>query len=141
MLNVIMNILVSYLCPIYNDIIVQCKVSVTGQSELSSTLIEHWYTSVVSVLQTAASQFIQSVPATCYKSWWNEELDILKTKAINSHKLWCSSGQPRQGPVFDLKNKDKLIYKNRIKAVKNMEDLSISDSLHECLLQKSSNQF
>jgi hypothetical protein len=76
-----------------------------------------------------------------FKSWWSDELKSLKSKAISSHKLWESAGKPKQGPIFEIKIKDKLTYKNEIRKSKDMEDACISDTLHEALLNKSNNAF
>ena len=43
--------------------------------------------------------------------------------------------------MFDLKKRDKLNYKREIRQSKNREEACISDSLHEALLNKSSNMF
>ena len=60
---------------------------------------------------------------------------------MQSYKIWESAGKPRNGHIFDLKNKDRLSYKNEIRKAKTNENACISDLLHEALLHKSCTSF
>lgn len=134
------NYTCNLLYPIYNDILYY-TASPTQCSELSEALVESWYNSIVHVMQDAANIYIQAVPDNCYKSWWNEDLKNLKSRAMQSHNIWEVAGKPKHGPLFDIKTKDKLSYKQQIRHAKDSEDKCISNSLHETLLSKSTGAF
>jgi len=65
-----------------------------------SECIESSYITLVSVLQTAANNFVPKCQKRFFKFWWDEELKILKDVATESNKIWKSVGKPRQGPIF-----------------------------------------
>ena len=52
------------------------------------------------------------------KSFWNNNLSGLKKNSLYAHKLWISSGKPKQGPVWELFKKGKGLYKLEIKKAK-----------------------
>jgi hypothetical protein len=131
----------NYLYPIYSDIVRFNDSYIIEQSNLDEIDVENWYASIVDVLQTAANYFVPAVPDNTFKSWWSVDLKNLKSKAMQSHKIWESAGKPKHGPLFDLKTRDKLAYKQEIRQSKNKEDACVSDSLHEALLNKSNNIF
>ena len=75
------------------------------------------------------------------KSWWDPELDTLKSQAILSHKLWLEGGKPRFGSLYSKRTQDKLLYKNATNQRKIEEKLRVSSDLHDSLLNKKSGVF
>ena len=59
-----------------------------------------------------------------YKFWQNQELDLLKEKAISSNKVWKAAGKPHSGPIFQQRKSDKLAYKFKIREGKENERFS-----------------
>ena len=70
------------------------------------------------------------------KFWWDEALDELKKASMLSHKLWVDAGKPRNGTIFQKRTRDKLAYRALIKERKESEKSSISNELHDLLLNK-----
>ena len=129
----------SFLYPIYNDIMQ--FTSSDECPELGTAIVDQYYARIISVLKSAELMFIPNVPSNLFKSWWSEDLRNLKAKAVQSHRIWEMAGKPKHGQAFDLKAKDKLLYKKEIRESKNREIDSVTDSLHETLLNKSSTKF
>ena len=99
------------------------------------------YESIVSGLSSCADSFITKHKKSFLKFWWDQELNILKEKSINSNKIWKAAGKPHTGPVYTPKKFDKLAYKLRLRQGFNSEKLSFSNDLHEALSHKSGNDF
>ena len=104
-------------------------------------LIERWYNKVVSSLICASDIFIPRLKCGVLKNWWDIELEELKSKAILSHRRWVDCGKPRNGDIFNERTRDKFVYKSLIQKRKLQEKETISNELHDCLLQKNSNAF
>ena len=60
-----------------------------------------------------------------YKFWWNQELDLLKEKAVSSNKVWKVAGKPHSGPIFQERKSDKFAYKIKIRESKEMSSSAI----------------
>ena len=123
--------------PIYNEVIERLSLN----EQLMNEEIEQVYAALVNALILAADQCIPSMPQNTLKHWWNSDLTKLKKQSIESHNLWLTSGKPKCGPIFDSKNKNKLLYKLAIKKEKIQSDGRISDQLQESLLLKNSINF
>ena len=67
------------------------------------------------------------------KSWWNDELNILKHNTILSHDAWRSAGKPTNGALFQAKKHDKYAYKLAIRKFKHDNCNTINDSLLNAL--------
>jgi len=78
-------------------------------------VIENVYNDIVTLLVDAANDYVPCKKQNFYKYWWDEELKLLKSASINSHRVWVESGKPRTGDIFDAKAKAKLLYKNCVK--------------------------
>ena len=70
------------------------------------------------------------------KFWWNQELNELK-KAKVSHRDWVLSRKPKQEFISDLRKKDRYTYRHKIRQEQAKEKLSITNSLHEALMNKN----
>ena len=73
------------------------------------------YDRTVNALQECADLYIPKHKKGYYKCWWNQELDLLKEKAISSNKVWKAAGKPHSGPIFQQRKSDKLAYKIKIR--------------------------
>ena len=58
------------------------------------------YDRTVNALQECADLHIPKHKKGYYKFWWNQELDLLKEKAVSSNKVWKATGKPHSGPIF-----------------------------------------
>ena len=58
-----------------------------------------------------------------------------------SHQLWVDAGKPRNGTIFQKRTRDKLAHRALIKERKESEKTSISNELHDLLLNKNTNSF
>lgn len=105
------------------------------------SLIDVMYDKIIDALQTCTAATVPSCKQNFFKFWWNQELDCLKERSIESHKLWKAAGRPRAGPIFDRRTKDRCAYRLAIK--KNQSDSTefYSNELHEALLSKQGNNF
>ena len=103
--------------------------------------IEDWYQRIVAAFHKAATLFIPKVQSSALKFWWDEALDELKKASMLSHQLWVDAGKPRNGTIFQKRTRDKLAYRALIKERKESEKSSISNELHDLLLNKNTNSF
>ena len=60
-----------------------------------------------------------------YKFWWSEGLKIAKAASVESNNVWKAVGKPRQGPVFDKRNKCRLAYRQLIREEEKREKIDI----------------
>ena len=74
-----------------------------------------YYNEIGHALYVAACVTIPQIKQNFYKYWWDEELNQLKDKAIESFNLWFAFGKPRNGKEYDDMRQDKLSYKYAIK--------------------------
>jgi hypothetical protein len=139
----------SLLYPIYDEIVSYVAYEGTDcLNKLNPVIddsfkadIENLYVRSVQALLSASRSCIPCIPQHGLKSWWSSDLTEFKKKSIASHQLWLCSGEPKEGLLFQNKNKDKLNYKLAIKRCKKDADLAVSDQLHESLANKDSNCF
>ena len=76
-----------------------------------------------------------------YKFWWGEELKIAKAQSVESNNIWKAVGKPRQGLVFEKRNKYRLAYQQLIREEQKREKLSYTNDLHDALLKKDGRTF
>lgn len=103
--------------------------------------INFFYDQIVNILRDCAAITVPAHSKQFYKFWWNQELDCLKEKAIEDHKLWKSVGKPRGGPISDKYRASKLTYKMRIRESKQKQDSMYTNELHEALTAKQGPAF
>jgi len=63
------------------------------------------YDHIVTAINTAANVYVPKRKKNFYKFWWDEEINLLKDKSIESNKLRKAAGKPRNGPIFDKRQK------------------------------------
>lgn len=107
----------------------------------ASTQINKLYEHIVSALSTAADRTIVKRKNNFYKFWWDQELDLLKSQAIESFQIWVTAGRPRAGPFFVAMKKDKLAYKRTIKSKEHEAKHAFTNSLDEALMNKNYQSF
>jgi hypothetical protein len=104
-------------------------------------LLNYVYDNLIDILRYCASLSVPERRKNFYKFWWDQELDHLKEEATKSHKLWKTTGRPRNGPCFDKYRSDKLAYKLRIRRSQQDETSEYSNDLHEALVHKEGSNF
>ena len=137
-----------------NDIIRSCienniSCRLSGQAEEANTqefvrmesVINECYNQIVNILCGAADQTIPKVKVNTLKFWWDQELRALKQQSIQVDKDWKQAGCPRSGPIFLAYNNIKRTYKQKIREKKKEESVTITNELHDCLMQKNVSQF
>jgi len=93
--------------------------------------------SIVCGLLQASSLSIPKRKHNYCKYWWDEELMLLKEKAIQSFNMWASVGKSRNETVFDNMRRDKANYKRAISGIKKKSRANeFSDSLIRCLTEQ-----
>jgi hypothetical protein len=116
---------------------VQCRWSYTD----IATCMNQYYNCIVNALYNASCSTIPRKKHSFYKYWWDEELTLLKDKAIQSFNTWTAVGKPRTGVVFDVMRRDKATYKLAIKTKQQNSVNEFSDSLNDALLHKDMESF
>ena len=72
---------------------------------------------------------------------WKEFTSDLYDISRDAYFLWRDSGSPRQGMLFDMKNRTKARFKGAMRFIKNNEDTLKKDSLARKLLSKNDKEF
>ncbi len=103
--------------------------------------IDSLYNDVVDMLNYYAECYVPKRSSSFFKFWWDEELNLLKSKAVESCALWRSVGRPRSGYIFNNYRADKQSYKRAIDDHKCNESLLYSNELHDSLLEKQGSRF
>ena len=91
--------------------------------------IEQFYMDIICALFEASCAAIPRKKYNFYKYWWDEELVLLKDKAIQSFNLWTALFKPHVGNVFDDMRMDKRRYKLAIKSKEKVAADQFSNSL------------
>ena len=99
--------------------------------------IDCLYSNLVDILKHSAELHVPLRYKSYYKFWWSEELSCLKDNAIKSNNIWKDAGQPRSGPIADLRN----IYKKMLYSEKQAETRYYTNDLHDALMTKSGDRF
>ena len=103
--------------------------------------IETTYSKLINALDKAANNTVPRLRVGALKYWWDQELEALKENSITSHRTWLEAGKPNSGPLFDDKKTHKYAYRNALRNKQKRESNEISNSLHDCLLNKDQNSF
>lgn len=103
--------------------------------------IEQIYEQLVSSLNQAATQNIPSCKSDFFKHWWSQENSELKIKSCSTHSDWVNAGKPLHGPYYNAKRTAKAAYKKCIKDKQQFERETVSNDLHDALVNKSTAGF
>ena len=104
-------------------------------------LIKRFYPLIVDALNSAASCTVTRTRGNQAKHWWTEELQQLKARSIESHRMWKDANRPRTGLLYEVYKRDKYSYKLQIKAEKSLSELTVTSDLHDALCNKDVNGF
>ena len=99
------------------------------------------YNDMISSLVDIADKIIPKRKVNFLKYWWNEEGTLLKNDSIETHRLWIENGRPNTGPIYENKNKARNRYRFYIRQNKNSEMSTVSNILHDALIQKDGGSF
>ena len=103
-------------------------------------ILEQYYCDI----QTAVIRAESCLPKTnpnIQRSFWNDELESLKTDSLDCHNHWKNSGSPRSGVIFECKNNCYYRYKSALRKAKAAEEKRKSDGLYSNLLDKNKVSF
>jgi hypothetical protein len=89
----------------------------------------------------AARYHVPLVAKDAIKFWWNEEMRDLKHAAVVANRKWIALGRPKQGPIFEDRQKTRRLYRLRIKVNKKEKNIVYTNDLHDALVRKDSNRF
>jgi hypothetical protein len=103
--------------------------------------IESMFACLSDSLNCAANYVIPVFRSDFLKYWWNQELDELKSNSCSTHSIWLDAGRPMYGPIYDAKRRAKAAYKTCIRNNQKLEQQSVSNDLHDALIQKSTSCF
>ena len=78
--------------------------------------INSYYESIVQALHYSSCATVPRKKHGFYKFWWDEELTLLKKKAMQSFNVWAALSKPRTGIAFDDMRRDKAAYKLGIRS-------------------------
>ena len=103
-------------------------------------LIENYYGDIVAAVLDA-EECLPKVLPNVQRSFWCDELAVLKQKSIDCTERWRLLGCPRSGTVFDCKKDCQLKYKKEIRVRKAQDEKKKNDDLYQNLLQKNGISF
>ena len=103
-------------------------------------LIENYYRDIVHCIHTADLQLPKCIPSV-QKTYWNEQLTILKNDSITAHDYWKLSGCPRSGPIFEAKKSAHYKYKLYLRKCQSSDDQHRMDTLNDDLIGGHYNKF
>ena len=104
-------------------------------------MVDSIYNDIVTVLNNAAHMYVPRRHKDFYKFWWSEGLKIAKAASVESNNVWKAVGKPRQGPIYDKRNKCRLAYRQLIREEEKREKLTYTNDLHDALLRKDAKRF
>jgi len=96
--------------------------------------VNSFYSNIVQVLYGASCSIIPQKRHNFYKQWWDEELFLLKEKAIASFRLWSKFVKPRTRSEFDTVRHDKLTHKLAIRNKESNSKNQFSYSLNNAIM-------
>ena len=102
--------------------------------------IEKYYLDIVRCIYTADLQLPKCTPSL-QKTYWNEQLTLLKNDSITAHEYWKISGFPRTGPIFEAKKQSHYKYKLYLRKCQSGFNQSKIDSLNNDLIEGYQNKF
>jgi exonuclease III len=103
--------------------------------------LDNYYNNIVDALKRASRGCVPKIPIKCLKPYWGEELNRLKEKSIDMHKLWRTCGSPKSGIINTARLTAKIDYKQAIKQAAIVFDQSNADELNSRFAEKSTKAF
>ena len=102
--------------------------------------IEKYFTDIVKAIEVADQCLPRARPGIS-KDYWSHELTDLKSASYDAFILWCDSGKPSSGPIYDLKRSTNYRFKLAVKNAKKAFDQRRSDNIHDNLVTGNTNKF
>ena len=103
-------------------------------------LIEKYFSDIINAIEVADQCLPKARPGIS-KDYWSPELTDLKKASYDAGTLWCDSGKPASGPIYDLKRSTSYRFKLAVKNSKKAFDQSRSDNIHNNLVTGNTNKF
>ena len=75
------------------------------------------------------------------KSWWTDDLTVLKQRNIDIHRLWLAEGKPGSGATNAERVRVRTEYRKAIKIAQRSPIQTCWNRLHGALAQKNTTQF
>ena len=110
------------------------------ESEICRLAIQAEYDSLTNLILEAEKVLPKHKPGV-QKSWWTDELTVLRQKSIDIHRLWLSEGKPRSGATNFERLTVKAAYKRAIKNAQRSPKQSCWNRLHGAMCSKDTTQF
>ena len=112
---------------------------ICGNSE-HAFLIECYYNDIIKCIHAADLLLPKRTPSV-QKTYWNDELTILKNDSITAHDYWKLSGCPRSGPIFEAKKAAHYKYKLYLRKCQGDDNQNRMDALNNDLVGGHQNKF
>lgn len=103
--------------------------------------IDSDYDEMLTALHNAARLCVPRGQATFFKYYWDDDLNDLKMKSLEAHRLWVECGWPHAGFVLQERCRTRAAYKRALRNKRREKYLTVSNDLHECLLAKDIDGF
>ena len=117
------------------------SLACAGELNNFPVVIDSLYCDIVSVLSSGARLYVPVHRKGYYKYWWDQELTAMKESAVESNKLWKIAGKPRQGPIFEKRQKYRAQYRKGLRDAQKLSTSAYTNELHEALLAKNGQAF
>jgi len=103
--------------------------------------IDSDYDKILTALHNAGEACVSRCKVSFFEHCWDDDLNDLKAKSVEEHRLWVSCGRPRSGLFYQERRVTRVAYKRAIRNKRKDHDHSVSNDLHECLLSKDIDGF
>jgi len=115
-------------------------------SDLSHTVIDNYYDTVISCIQDVCSKTIPcKTQSSCFDEYvvpgWNDYVQDKHTAARNAFQDWMLCGKPRSGPSFETMKQTRAHFKLSLRYCKQHADMLRADSYASCLSSLDYNKF
>ena len=125
----------------YFQSVLQDTINLEKTKDVHPDDIDSIYSRLVNILRVCSDTVVPACPKKFFKYWWDQEMDELKQRSMDSCQVWKAVGSPRSGSVFDKYRRDKMAYKNGIRNRQRNEMQMYTNDLHEALMQKQGTAF
>ena len=125
----------------YDYALDSCKGDADDDNICQQLYVDRIYDNIVTALVNAALLHVPQHGKNFYKFWWNQELKASKAASVESNNLWKVAGKPRQGPIFEKRQRTRLVYRQLLRDEEKREKTSYTNDLHDALLLKNGKRF
>ena len=75
------------------------------------------------------------------KSWWTQELSLLKNQCMEVQRLWKANGRPGDGPIHHERLRVRANYRKALKCAQKVAKQQSWNQLHDALETSDTNRF